>query len=33
MGATIMFGAGDFRIETIPDARVVEAVGASDVGL
>jgi hypothetical protein len=33
MRATIMFSAGDVRIENAPDARVVEAVGASDVGL
>jgi hypothetical protein len=28
MRATVMVSAGDVRIETVPDARVVEAVGA-----
>src|SRR5437660_3169974 len=28
MRATIMFGAGDIRIETVPDARVIEPTDA-----
>ena len=28
MRATVMFSAGDVRIENVPDTRVVEAVGA-----
>src|SRR5258708_35492255 len=28
MRATIMFGAGDVRIETVPDARVIEPTDA-----
>ena len=28
MRATVMFGAGDVRIETIPDARISEATHA-----
>ena len=28
MRATVMFGAGDVRIESVPDARVIEATDA-----
>src|SRR5437899_11202017 len=28
MRATVMFGAGDVRIETVPDARVIEPTDA-----
>ena len=28
MRATVMFGAGDVRIENVPDARVVEPTDA-----
>src|SRR4029453_19505415 len=28
MRATVMFGAGDVRIENVPDARIVEATDA-----
>jgi threonine dehydrogenase-like Zn-dependent dehydrogenase len=28
MRATVMFGAGDVRIETVPDARLIESTDA-----
>jgi threonine dehydrogenase-like Zn-dependent dehydrogenase len=28
MRATVMFGAGDVRIETVPDARLIEPTDA-----
>lgn len=28
MRATVMYGAGDVRIETVPDARIVEPTDA-----
>ena len=28
MRATVMYGAGDVRIETVPDARVIESTDA-----
>jgi threonine dehydrogenase-like Zn-dependent dehydrogenase len=28
MQATIMYGAGDVRIETVPDARIIEPTDA-----
>ena len=28
MRATVMFGAGDVRIETVPDARLIEPADA-----